>query len=110
MHFSWDWRSGGGSGDSPNKRRPNDPRPAVMPTGLAVGLEPPRAPGAAGTACPRDLCAGNKPATVGRDWFPRCSGPHVRCTRLTVSFSKNGSLLTNPPAVSMRAFVTGSEV
>src|SRR6478609_3919069 len=50
--------------------RPNDPRPAVMPTGLAVGLEPPRAPGAAGTACPKDLRAGNTPATVGRDWFP----------------------------------------
>jgi len=89
MHlFPWDLRSGGGSGDSPNKRRPNDLRPAVMPTGLAVGLEPPRAPGAAGTACPKDRRAGDSPATVGRDWFPRCSGPRVQCTRLTVSFSR----------------------
>ena len=87
--LSLDLRSCGGSGDSPNKRRPNDPRPAVMPTGLAVGLEPPRAPGAAGAVCPRDRASGETPWRNGRDWFPRCSGPHVRCTRLTVSFSTN---------------------
>ena len=71
------------------ERQPNDPRPAVMPTGLAVGLEPPRAPGAAGTVCPKDRSQGNGPWTDGRDWFPRCSGSLVRCTRLTESFSKN---------------------
>ena len=48
------------------ERQPNDPRPAVMPTGLAVGLEPPRAPGAAGTVCPKTVLQAKRPGkTVG---------------------------------------------
>jgi len=61
---------------------PNGPRLTVMPTGLAVGLEPPCAPGAAGTARPKDRDQSTRLWTNGRDWFPRCSGPRVRRTRL----------------------------